>query len=361
MSDFVSAPVDPEVVLPSAVRQAAARAEELLRQYNEPLEEGASSEEATPAAGDVTPAGNPPEPAPAAEPAKPRAKRPAEPAAQPVAQPAQPAAQPQADAIDWEHRAKSLEGRVPGLERANVQLTEEVNNLRELIASMHATGAAKPAEEPIKAERLVTEEEVNEYGKDLLDVVGRRAREEVAPLLQERDQKIAQLTAQLQGVGAQQQMGAREKMHATLDGQLPNWRDVNLDPNFLTWLGLPDPFSGAIRHEMLKTAYAQNNAPRVAAFFNGYLAEQATVAPQAQPAPGTTTVPKVPLQNLAAPGRAKAPATTNPVSPEKPIISRADITQFYADCAAGRYRSKEPERAQMEREIFAAQREGRIA
>jgi hypothetical protein len=347
--------IDPDVKLPAAVKAAMARSDQLHNELRDnpvqPQEEGDGDQ--------VTGEGNPGETPLTAQPS-------AQPAAQPAAaeKPAKAAKQAKAaaePAEDWEHLYKSDQGRVPSLQRANAALSEEVNNLRELIATLQASGTAKPAAEPAARVQLVTDEETNEYGKDLLDVVGRRAREEVAPLLEARDQEIAQLKSQLDGVNGVVQMSARDKLHAELDNRMPDWRKINTDQNFLSWLGLPDAYSGAIRHEMLKAAYTQGNASRVLAFFNGFLSEEATVAPQAQPVPGTTTVQKVPLQNLAAPGKAKAAATTVPGSAEKPIITRAEITQFYADCTAGRYRTREPERQRIEAEIFSAQREGRIA
>lgn len=344
--------IDQQVVLPQAVREAAARSEQLLREFS-------GAEEGDP---DVTSQGNQdPEPAaaapePAPEPAPRRRRQGSAPVA---AEPAAPAA-PSEPAVDWEHRARSLEGRVPHLERTNAALLEELTNMRQLLATMQASGDAHVEEPPAPIERLVTDEEVTEYGSDLLDVVGRRAREEVAPELAKRDREIARLTAQLQGVNGVQRATAHDRMNADLDAALPEWRNINVDPKFLAWVGLPDPFSGAIRLDMLKAAYGQCNTNRVLAFFKGFIAEEDALAPEPQPAPSTTQVQKVPLQSLAAPGRAKAPATAPAASPDKPLISRAEISKFYADSAAGRYSKNEPERQRIEREIFAAQREGRI-
>ena len=147
---------------------------------------------------------------------------------------------------------------------------------------------------------------------------------------------------------------------STLDEKLPNWRDLNTNEEFLSWLQLPDAYSGDIRHNMLKAAYAQGNAHRVLAFFNGFLAEEAAVAPaQGEPDYSTTTVSKVPLQNFAAPGRAKTAASASAPA-EKLNISRAQVASFYADVAAGRYRGRDAEKNKLEAQIFEAQREGRI-
>jgi hypothetical protein len=135
---------------------------------------------------------------------------------------------------------------------------------------------------------------------------------------------------------------------------------LNSNSDFLDWLRLPDPYSGAIRHDMLKAAYAQGDARRVLAFFNGFLAEEAVVAPAGQePDVSVTKVPKVPLASLAAPGRAKTAASASAPA-EKPIITRSQIAAFYADLAAGKYRGRDAEKNKAEAIIFEAQRDGRI-
>ena len=51
-------------------------------------------------------------------------------------------------------------------------------------------------------------------------------------------------------------------------------------PELHDWLRLQDKFSGAIQHELLTAAYEQNQTPQVLAFFNGFLAQEAALAPQ---------------------------------------------------------------------------------
>jgi len=110
----------------------------------------------------------------------------------------------------------------------------------------------------------------------------------------------------------------------------------------------------------LKAAYAANDAPRVLAFFNGFLAEEAASTPPAPaPDPAAPVAPKVPLETFAAPGRAKSAATPL-VPPEKPTISRADVTKFYEDLRRGVYRGRDEEKARIEAMIFEANRDGRI-
>jgi len=265
-----------------------------------------------------------------------------------------------ADGESWEHKYKSMHGRFVRSQDQIKTLSEQISQLQGVIATMQAAPTQQVQIPELEAENLITPEEAADYGEDFLKVVGKRAREEMVPVIKSYQAKIAELEQKLNGVSGAVQQTSQEKLLAKLDEGLPTWRELNSNSEFLDWLRLPDPYSGAIRHDMLKAAYAQGNAHRVLAFFNGFLAEEAVVAPAGQePDPQVTKVPKVPLANLAAPGRAKTAASASAPA-EKPIITRSQIAAFYADLAAGKYRGRDAEKNKAEAIIFEAQRDGRI-
>lgn len=336
---------DPDVKLPKGVREAAARADELFNTYRDQPVEAAPQ--------DVTSQGNPELDAASLA----NDNQPVQ-TAQPAAQEPAPGAE---DDQSWEHKYKSIHGRYVRSQEQIRSMSEQIASLQNVIATLQAAPAPAAPAPTLPTESLITPEEMNDYGEDLLKVVGKKAREEMAPVISAYQAEIESLKKQLNGVSGFVQQDAHSKMLADIDAKLPNWREINTNQEFLGWLSLPDPYSGAIRHDMLKAAYAQGNASRVVAFFNGFLAEEAAVAPaNAEPdTTETTTVQKVPLQNLAAPGRAKTAAST-PAPAEKPIFTRAQIAAFYADVAAGKYRGKDADKNKAEAAIFAAQREGRI-
>jgi hypothetical protein len=75
-------------------------------------------------------------------------------------------------------------------------------------------------------------------------------------------------------------------------------------------------------------------------------------------APGTVPLAtRLSLDQLAAPGRAHS-GTQQPAS--KPVYTAQDITRFYTECAAGKWRTREADRAAIDADIILAQREGRI-
>lgn len=329
---------DPNVKIPAAVRAQTERTDALIRSLS----------------------GADPQPDPNALPADGQPSLTADPQPDPNAPPADgqtPA--PASDDSSWEHKYNSMHGRYMAMKARVDNLTSEIANLQNVLAAMQTAPA--PAPEQPASERLITSEEETEYGADLLDVVGRKAREQMDPIIKQQAREIADLKRQLGGVTGHVAQNTQAQLLDALDAKLPQWREINTNDDFIAWLALPDVFSGAIRHQMLKEAYAAGNATRVLAFFNGFLSEEAATNPAGEnkPDPNTQRVAKIPLESLAAPGKAKATAA-NPAPVEKPLISRAQIASFYADVAAGKYRGRDTEKLSLEKQIFSAQAEGRI-
>lgn len=276
-----------------------------------------------------------------------------------------PATPPPADDQSWEHRYKSMKGRYDQVEARQRQLLDRIAQQDATIADLQVRLTQQPREPATSPPptRFITDEDEANYGSDLLDVVGRKAQEQIAAITDKYERKIAQLEARVQEVGGTVAQSAQERMMSALRSEIPNVMDINSNPNFIAWLKLPDVYSGAIRHDLLKAAWDRNDTARVMAFFKGFLSDEAATAPAGDPpdpsSNGTAPAPKVPLETFAAPGRAKTPAATSAPA-EKPIITRAQISQFYAEVAAGKYRGKDAEKTRLEQMVFEAEREGRI-
>jgi hypothetical protein len=321
------AEVDNSVNVPAAVKAAAARADEYFK-----TAEAAAETEVTP---EVTPE------------------------APPVEAPIARETAPQPDEQTWEHRYKSMKGRYDRAENQVRQLSDRTTELERMISTLQIQQT--PAERaPPSYQKLITEEEERDYGSEFLNVVGKKAKEELGSDVNALRQQMADMEARLNGVSTNIVQDARTKMTSTLDSQCPSWGQINDDQNFIAWLRLPDTYSGAIRHELLKAAWERNDTPRVLAFFKGFLSEEAATDPAYDP-DETTAAPtpvKVPLENFAAPGRAKTAAASAPA--EKPFFTRAQISKFYVDSASGKFRGRDADKEKLERQIFEATREGRI-
>ena len=331
---------DPNVIIPPVVAANAAAADELQKKFIQEQSEDTSEG-----------FGGDPSPEPQPEPRLEARREP-------------PAPKPQAnDDESWQSRYNSMKGRFDRQGDQIKNLTDQIQAQQRVIdqLSMQPRPQAQVASE---VKRLLTEDEVNEFGPEFLDVVGRRAEEIFMPRAQAYEHKIAQLEQQVAGVGGYVQRNARQDMMEDLDQRVPGWRDVNLSEGFKAWLALPDPFTGAIRHEQLKAAWGRNATPQAEAFFKGFLAEEAAtnpargrLAPARAPNNGS---PRPSLEDFAAPGRAKS-AATGQVPAEKPVYTRPEITKFYTDCAAGRWRGREEERKRIDADIQLAGIEGRVS
>lgn len=340
--------LDPAIIVPAAVRAQAARATQMM----EPPAE-APAEEAPPA----------PAEQPAEQPAEAAAPKPPKPEQMPLPFDEPPAPKPETDVAKLQNQLNSALGRLRAKDDQVKGMQEEISRLHTMLAAIQAstptTVVNVPAE--LQAGSLLTKEEREEYGEELLDVMAKRAQEAVAPVLNAYQAKIAELENRLSAVGQHTIQNERTKMLAMLDDRLPDWRTVNRSKEFVAWLGLPDPYSGVMRKELLKRAYDANDGSRVLRFFNGFLADEAATRPAGSEVPASAPTPgpaKTDLASLAAPGRAKS--SQAPVSDEKPIVSRSEIAAFYAACAKGKYLGREAEKEKMERMYHAAAIEGRL-
>lgn len=343
------APVDPNVVLPDTVRAAAAAADAAHAAiYAQPAPEPEAPAE-------------PPAPEPAPEP---QAAAP-EPAPAPeVAPPTE--ADKDVSAEEWRHRFLSMQGRYNAAQRTIGSMEQQMQDLgRELVATQNALAQAHsqphtqaPQPHNHGNVNLVTEEDREGFGDEIIDLAKRAAREALTPEIEQLRQENQRLTQRVQHTG-------KRELFATLDGAIPDWRAINKSPQFLTWLRLPNIYTGQLRGNMLKAAVDGAEAPKVIALFRDFLAEAnatgaVTPATQNEPPTPAPRAPAVPLETLAAPGRARPAPGDSQVPSEKPIYTRAQIAKFYDEKRRGLWAGREADALAIEQDLGAAQREGRI-
>ena len=276
---------------------------------------------------------------------------------------AQEPPQQQDEAAVWKHKYETLQGKysaeVPRLHRELKELRAELANMQQTVVDMKAKEVE--VEEPQEtAKRLLDDSDIEDYGEDLIDVIKRAAKEEFLPELEKLREENEQLKQQLSGVSHAVVESARDKLLKTLDNEVPNWKDINTDDEFLNWLEGVDLFSGMRRHDLLLQAYEQNDAPRVVAFFKEFIKEQTTLA---QPAPQAATElrqPKVDMESLVAPGKPSGVESQSGAQTDERVWTQSDIAAFYRDARRGVYKGRESEKKAIEREIMKAVSEGRV-
>jgi hypothetical protein len=353
-------PVDPNVSIPPAVKQAAEAADAIHKALYP----------------DSQPSEQQPQPDP-----DPDQQPPQQPEEQPDQQPSdervsasqesqrRPPIPDSGEHGSWEHRYLAMKGRFDQSQMTLGQMQEQMSELGDELMrtqqslQMARAGLAPRSQQPQRPQqplKTITKEDEETYGPELIEFVTRAARGAVAP-------ELNQVTQQVRQTSQAVRQTSQQRMEADLDARLPDWRDINVSQRFKQWVGLRDIYSGQVRRVLINDAAKAADAPRVAAFFQAFLnEEQATgqmPVPQSQPS-GETPVPRqaaVDLSTLASPGRAK-PASGNgiAVAADKPVFTRAQISQFYSNEGRNAYIGRDADRKRDEQEIFAAQREGRV-
>jgi hypothetical protein len=287
--------------------------------------------------------------------------------------PSQPS--PSDPPVDWERQFKSLQGRFDQQRDAITQLSNRTQQLETENQTLRVT-SRQPVDPSSPTVPLITEQEIADYGPDFIDIVRRAVKEATDPL----NNEISSLRGQVGTMQTETTNAFMSRMNSALSAAVPNWEGLNKDQKFIQWSQLPDVFSGAIRRQLMQDAWNSGDPNRLVAFFRAYLAEEAATDPLAAGAPRQPEMrtvvtptpasfaqvsasplhpgsPQLALADLAAPGRAHS-AAGQPA--EKPVYSPQDITRFYTDIAAGRWRGRETQAQAIEADIMVAQREGRI-
>ncbi len=362
--------------LPAAIRKQVKAAEEAhAKAYSKPDDnagdqpddqnlEGGNDETAQP---QTPPEGVQPPPAAEARPvAVPDGQPPADASVEPPAKPS--AGGEPTDA--WQKRYSILKGKydaeVPRQARQIKELKTELASVRGLLAQLNEQKPVAPAgsiETPASlekpAQRLLKQQEIEDYGEELIGVIHRGAAEAFNPEIAALKEEIKQLKGQLGGVSQTLHSSQRDSVLDILTREVPDWKTLNEDELFLSWLDQVDTFSGEPRQVLLDRAFGSGDAARVVAFFKGYLNENAALQPpQQDEAPPARKTPSK-LDDMVAPGKPKG-ASGGAQQGEKRTWTQKQITDFYQAVNKGKYRNQPDKQAAIERDIVAAGREGRI-
>ena len=262
----------------------------------------------------------------------------------------------------FEQKYKTLQGmynaEVPRLNAHNQELGQRVQQMEQLLSTMQAAPAPTPEPAPAPVSAL-TDDEVEEYGESI-DIM-RKVSQEIAGGYQQQLAGMQAKLDQLQGtvvprveqIANSQAQSIEQSFWSTLQGVVPNWREVNDDQDFQSWLLETDPLSGLTRQTYLDDAQRNMDVTRVASFFQSW--QTATGAALAQP---NRTASNSELEKQVSPGKGRNSGATP--TGELRTYTPTDITKFFEKVRTGGFAGKEKERDIIERDIFAAQSDGRI-
>ena len=242
------------------------------------------------------------------------------------------------------------------------ETTQRIAGLEQLLAQMQSS---KVESSIPQAAAHVTDKDKSEYGEDMVEFARRVAREEMSPLAQAvrmlmtKLDQVQTVVPVVKNVAQAQAQTASDRFYEQLTGRVADWREVNDNPKFHDWLLSPDPLSGLQRQTLLVDAHNNLDLERVVNIFQMGKQALGLERPPTATAPAkSSNVAK--LEKQIAPGRASV-ASVPPQQAEKRTWSRPEIAQFFADKQRGKFKGREAEAQALERDIFAAQREGRVA
>lgn len=238
-----------------------------------------------------TPASTDPEPPAAAAPSDaPNAPAAAVPDANAPKAPATPEDPRHSDPTYWKHRFEAVAGRLRAREdehkAALSALRQESDQLRSEILRLQQAAPASAPQATVKLEEFFSPEQIKNLGEEDATAMAQAA---VAAAMKIARETVANeikplLTRQQEDSEAQAKRQVAEFEEA-IEEAIPNYRVLDKDEGWLTWLDGEDESTGMVRQEILTRHCARLDAPKVIKMFQTYLA---LAAPPAPPAPPVT-------------------------------------------------------------------------
>lgn len=249
----------------------------------------------------------------------------------------QSATEPQTETRDasyWRHRFDVLQGKynaeVPALRKEIATITEQ-------LASADKQKSGTAVEQAHSAVSDLTQDEIEEYGPDLVKFIQRVA----TGASKGSGGDLSEIKGELDQMREEKRQDAEARFWSDLEAQVPTFREINANQAFHQWLAQIDRLSGQTRQQLLVDAQHAFDPYRVAAVFKSFSAE-AKKTPKEQ----------IPT-DLIQPRQTKAAAQ---YLQQGKVWTRNEISEFYKTKAS----YPRDQASAIEADIFAAQAQGRI-
>lgn len=311
--------------------------------------DAAAAIEAQIAAEQTAPEGNTEQPD--ATPEQPLATEPADTVTEPTPQPTE--LEHHDDA--WKQKFDVLTGKYNAeVPRLHQQLKEQASLLERLQTELE-TQKVKPAEPDVPKQSLVTSNDEETFGSDLIDLSRRVTRDEIGVVtariaqIEQMLQNISQLPKQVEQVAQQQAQTMEDRFWGSVNQAIPDWNEVDADPRWIEWLNLTPPFAVKTYRELAGEAISAGLVQPVVELVKAWK-DQAGVA-QAQQNKSNT---KQELQRQVAPSKSNA----SNVPQGKKLWTAADYERAFDPRLSAEMSEADIDSLQAEAEL--AYSEGRI-
>ncbi len=266
----------------------------------------------------------------------------------------QPEEQPSKEE-DWEHKYRVLKGKydkevprlhrkIKQLEKDKEQLIKRLELLEQLLSTQTMQMQTQSPQAPQQGTSIVAEEDEDlKKLKDEYPELYRALNKMLSNIAKQFESKISETTTKL----------TQQQFEAQLTALVPEWRILNSDPSFISWLQEIDPNTGLTKHQLLLMAYERRDANAVAKFFRKYLQERDISFNEE---PMNTSNNTAPARKNVAPPHRRTSSSVRETS--KKLFKESEIREFYRLCALGRISPEQ--KAKMEQEIVNAIIENRV-
>ena len=230
-------------------------------------------------------------------------------------------------------RYKTLQGMIRNKEDENQRLQAILSQIHDADHQKQDQPHERPADPSESKDR-------EEFGADFVDMVYRAIDRRLA--------KFEERLSRTEGVANESfkntTVTAQERFEKKLTERVPNWREYDVTDEFKVWLN-----SSPVRVEIVRKGMANYDANAIAEIFELYTQLTGKGQDEGKSAPAGKS-----LEGKVAPskGRASKPSS----APEKKVWTRSEIAQVFSNRRG--FDQKEFEKLQ--REIFSAQKEGRV-
>jgi hypothetical protein len=261
-----------------------------------------------------------------------------------------PPLRPEADAeeeLTWRQRYRTLDGMIEAANRRNSALEGHLAQLQQQLDQATSIHTFHRPEE-----NLVTDEEVESFGADVIDIQRRVARAAVAPL-QEQLEALKQENRTLnERIG---QTGSRVEtmsFEQKLKLEIPDFDKLNADPKWAEWLDEVDPLLRAPRRIVAQAAYERGDVVATAAYVELFRGS-------AKPVSNNVNQASAELRTQVAPSRSMSNASA-PENSQERMYTEAEAGALFDKVGLLYRQGKNEEASKLDAEITAAYNAGRV-
>jgi uncharacterized protein YukE len=253
------------------------------------------------------------------------------------------------DAAVWKQKYKTLQGmydkEVPQLHSEVKTLTKELETLKKSLETKK--------EEAKQLKKLVTDEDVQNFGEDLIEVQRKVAREVAAEFEEKLEALKSENTELRQLLGTTDSKVSETSFEARLHRLVPDFQQLDSDPRWIAWLDEVDPVLRGPRRTIALQAYQSGDAEAVAYYVDLF---RKTIEPAPEPAKEAPQTKE--LERQIQPTRNASNAT--PTSQKGKTYTTADIQRMFQKAAKLGSSGRVEEAKKLEAEIDAAYMQRRV-